>query len=464
MVPSRCSWKVHPNYLEILLSKLSTKRWKTLLAPPVRPRLQRVEENPAHSDFINELPDSVAITEHGEELVGSNWNDLTVDLPVKVADETRGLLTNNLPSVSATPTKTASSPSNLVARITTPDDAPTHNHSGSSSTSGYSSNASDTSETSKIQGRLNNLNNLDIDMPYDPNDLSDLRDPSQPLSVSGAQPSNTTAAAADASNYRNHPIATSNEVISNCTADSSSSSAENNANFRGPPLNFEPTTVAGSCDDNQHYQFSSPSFTGLANIGNSCFMSSVVQCLSNTESLRRYFTSGQFRADVNTLNPLGFKGQLAICFFDVIRDLWSGEYEYCSLRRLKQVVSSRSESFGGYQQQDSHEFMSYLLDGLHEDLNRVRDKPVTSLPEGCGLADSVLAEKAWQVHRERNDSFFVDNFQGQFKSTLVCPACQKVSQNIASVKTNFRSYFYSYGSMFDIQLSMLPTVSAKLAG
>lgn len=32
--------------------------------------------------------------------------------------------------------------------------------------------------------------------------------------------------------------------------------------------------------------------------------------------------------------------------------------------------------FYGYSQQDSLEFLNYLLDGLHEDLNRVKEKPI----------------------------------------------------------------------------------------
>ena len=38
----------------------------------------------------------------------------------------------------------------------------------------------------------------------------------------------------------------------------------------------------------------------------------------------------------------------------------------------------------------------------------------------------VVADEAWQVHKQRNDSFIVDLFQGQFKSKLVCPVCGKV--------------------------------------
>lgn len=39
----------------------------------------------------------------------------------------------------------------------------------------------------------------------------------------------------------------------------------------------------------------------------------------------------------------------------------------------------------------------------------------------------VVADEAWDVYKKRNDSFVVDLFQGQYKSKLVCPVCNKVS-------------------------------------
>ena len=176
----------------------------------------------------------------------------------------------------------------------------------------------------------------------------------------------------------------------------------------------------------REYQLSHPSLTGLCNLGNSCFMNSVIQCLSNTLPVRDYFVSGRHLADINRDNPLGFKGELAKAFSFLIRKLWSGEYEYFAPKKLRSVIALRSSHFGDYQQHDSHEFMSYLLDGLHEDLNRIRKKPQTSSVESDDRPDAEVAEEAWRVYKMRNDSYFVDLFQGLFKSTLVCAVCSKV--------------------------------------
>lgn len=67
--------------------------------------------------------------------------------------------------------------------------------------------------------------------------------------------------------------------------------------------------------------------------------------------------------------------------------------------------------FQGYEQHDSQEFLEFLLDGLHEDLNRVRERPQVEAIEGKGMADDEASSLSWEAHKKRNDSVIVDTFQ-----------------------------------------------------
>ncbi len=82
---------------------------------------------------------------------------------------------------------------------------------------------------------------------------------------------------------------------------------------------------------------------------------------------------------------------------------------------------------GCNKQQDSHELLAFLLDGLHEDLNRIIKKPYVELGSHVGKTDEVFAEESWQDHKKRNDSIIVDIFHGLLKSTLNCLLCKEIS-------------------------------------
>lgn len=178
-------------------------------------------------------------------------------------------------------------------------------------------------------------------------------------------------------------------------------------------------------------------------------MNSALQCLAHTPELSEYFLSEYMRVlsmlvlplmshlvgrvyedELNPDNPLGMHGEIAESFGALLQKIWRpGSQSSFSPREFKHQLARFAPQFSGYQQHDSQELVAFLLDGLHEDLNRVLKKPYVEKPdwEGGGAKELVeLANKSWDGYMLRNDSVIVDLFQGQYQSTLVCPECSKV--------------------------------------
>ncbi|GLT64638.1 hypothetical protein SLA2020_371180 [Shorea laevis] len=165
---------------------------------------------------------------------------------------------------------------------------------------------------------------------------------------------------------------------------------------------------------------------GLQNLGNTCFMNSAIQCLVHTLPLVEYFLH-DYSDEINTKNPLGMHGELALAFGELLRKLWSAGRTAIAPRVFKGKLARFAPQFSGYNQHDSQELLAFLLDGLHEDLNRVKQKPYIEMKDSDGRADEEVAAECWRNHKARNDSVIVDICQGQYKSTLVCPLCEKIS-------------------------------------
>ncbi|KAF3915572.1 hypothetical protein ABW21_db0205900 [Orbilia brochopaga] len=177
-----------------------------------------------------------------------------------------------------------------------------------------------------------------------------------------------------------------------------------------------------------------PGAVGFSNLGNTCYMNSALQCIKSVEELSRYFIEGLHKRELNPRNPISSGGKIATMYAQLVQTVYSTSAgSSVAPREFKAGVGRHNTIFSGYGQQDSQEFVSYLLDTLHEDLNRILQKPVVEFPDstdemvGDPVAIAKLAEENWELYRKRNDSVIIDLFAGMYKSTVTCPVCDKTS-------------------------------------
>ncbi|XP_066519840.1 ubiquitin carboxyl-terminal hydrolase 32 isoform X1 [Hoplias malabaricus] len=189
----------------------------------------------------------------------------------------------------------------------------------------------------------------------------------------------------------------------------------------------EMSFIANSSKIDRHKVPTEKGATGLSNLGNTCFMNSSIQCVSNTKPLTDYFISGRHLYELNRTNPIGMRGHMAKCYGDLVQELWSGTQKTIAPLKLRWTIAKYAPRFNGFQQQDSQELLAFLLDGLHEDLNRVHEKPYVELKDSDGRPDSEVATEAWENHLRRNRSIVVDLFHGQLKSQVKCKTCGHIS-------------------------------------
>ncbi len=105
-------------------------------------------------------------------------------------------------------------------------------------------------------------------------------------------------------------------------------------------------------------------------------MNSVIQSLSNTVPLAKYFFSGSYVKDLNPNSMNRRPEEVAKELAFLINVLWSGQYRSVSPCDFKLAIGRFASQFAGTKQQDAHEFLMFFMDVIHEDTNKVRVYPV----------------------------------------------------------------------------------------
>ena len=185
---------------------------------------------------------------------------------------------------------------------------------------------------------------------------------------------------------------------------------------------------------------------GLSNLGNSCYMNASLQCFFAIKELTNYFFN-YFKEDhLNKDNILGTRGVLTIAYINLLLNINNTtNNKYFSPETFKIILGLCSKKYEGNEQEDAHEFITYLLDMMHEDLNRVINKPNINENEentkNINISENEKSILDWNNFLKRNQSVIIDIFYGQYKSCVLCPLC------------NFKSISFNSFSSLELPIS-----------
>lgn len=167
---------------------------------------------------------------------------------------------------------------------------------------------------------------------------------------------------------------------------------------------------------------------GLFNLGNTCYINCCLQCLSNTEDFTKYFLLNYYKYEENFFN---YRSDADIIeeFSQLLKKLWEEREAIISPRNFRLAFCRINSQFAGQEQQDAQEFLSALINILHERLNRIiTEQNLKAINEKKENESELEPCKRWEKEQKlKNNSIIYDLFNGQFISTIICQGCGKKS-------------------------------------
>lgn len=158
---------------------------------------------------------------------------------------------------------------------------------------------------------------------------------------------------------------------------------------------------------------------GLKNRGNTCYLNTSIQCLSNIIPFTEYVISSSFSEDLKNRFHETKSAKIKEIMFSrewvkLIKALWQSNNNAIEPKSLHELLQKYDDRFSGYEQQDSQESLAFILDYLHEAVQYDVDIKYSGIVEN--EVDEIMIEsiKNWKKELKDKYSIVVEMFFGQF--------------------------------------------------
>lgn len=179
------------------------------------------------------------------------------------------------------------------------------------------------------------------------------------------------------------------------------------------------------------------SITGLRNLGSTCYINSMLQCLFATRKFRDIFLSPKYHDYIS--KAYIHRAQISRSFHMLFKKMYmNGGCSVVPSGFLKACNSIRPDFKIPNDQQDTQEFLLFLLDQLHDELSDpeqvANDYPQLLLHDDDNLqVDGKEYDKWFEDSISKNGLSPIDSiFQGQMENCLQCQRCGHSSYNYST--------------------------------
>lgn len=171
---------------------------------------------------------------------------------------------------------------------------------------------------------------------------------------------------------------------------------------------------------------------GLQNLGNTCYLNTAVQCLSNSLPLTWYFLSDQYLVDTNKTDENKKEDILIKEWKRLLDGIWESNCTIAPqtfIKTIHDLSKDKQRTFVGYSQNDAQELLQFMIEMMHESLSKKVTVNISGKPKNSIDYLALDAAKSWKNYFKDSYSIFVELFYGQFVSQVKCneESCRDVS-------------------------------------